>query len=66
MQILFCEKSLYTVFAPHWKLFYFHSQTLCAVPRFGTKVSYFHSYFSPEHQGISGNGCDLYLGGVHF
>jgi hypothetical protein len=29
-------------------------------------VSYFHGHLTPEHQGISGNCCDLHLGGFLF
>jgi len=46
-------KNHYTIFAPHWKLFYFHRQTFCAFPRFCYKSFLFSWPFvtrTPRYQ----------------
>jgi hypothetical protein len=56
-----------TLYLPHiGNSFSFTARLFLLFQGFVTKVSCFHGHLSPQHQGVSGNCCDLHLEGVHF
>jgi hypothetical protein len=60
-------KNYCILYLPHiGNYFIFTARLSVLFQGFVTKVSYFRGHLSPEHQGISGNCCDLHLGGVYF